>query len=215
MLTVRTVELGPFGSNCHLVADTKTGDAIVIDPGDDSPEIAALREPGGFRVERIVCTHGHIDHVSGGAPAREAFGAPLWLHAADLRWLDRLPTQAMAMGFDVPVVPKVDHSPVDGETFTVGGQEARVIHTPGHSPGSISLWFAAAKVLFTGDTLFAGSVGRTDLPGGDSNALVHSIREKLFPLGDDVRFYPGHGPSGLLGEERLHNPFVGEHARRR
>jgi hydroxyacylglutathione hydrolase len=112
-------------------------------------------------------------------------------------------------------VPQVDHSPADGEGFTVGGQEAVVIHTPGHSPGSICLWFAEAKVLLTGDTLFAGSVGRTDLPGGDTQALVRSIREKLFPLGDDVRFFPGHGPPGLLGEERKNNPFVGENARKR
>jgi hydroxyacylglutathione hydrolase len=215
VLTVRTVEIGPFASNCHLVADTKSGDALLIDPGDDSPEIASLREPGGFRVTRIVCTHGHIDHVMGGAPARALFGSPLWLHAGDVPWLLKLPAQVAMFGFDLPAVPQVDHRPADGELFTVGGQEVRVIHTPGHSPGSICLWFAAAKVLFTGDTLFTGSVGRTDLPGGDTQALVRSIRERLFPLGDDVRFFPGHGPSGLLGEERKHNPFVGESARRR
>jgi glyoxylase-like metal-dependent hydrolase (beta-lactamase superfamily II) len=214
LLTVRTAQIGPFGSNCHLVADPKSGEAILIDPGDASPEIAALREPGGFRVTRIVCTHGHIDHVSGGAAARERFGAPLWLHAGDVRWLDALPAQAERFGFEPVETPKVDHQPADGETFPFGGEEVRVIHTPGHSPGSICLYFPAAKLLFTGDTLFLASVGRTDLPGGDTQALVHSIREKLFPLGDDVRFFPGHGPPGLLGEERMNNPFVGENARR-
>jgi hydroxyacylglutathione hydrolase len=212
-LVVRSAELGPFGSNAYLVADPASGEALLVDPGEASPELLALC--AGFRVVRILCTHGHIDHVSGGAPARAELGAPLWLHADDLPWLERLPAQADAFGFDLPEVPVVDHRPADGETFPFGGREGVVIHTPGHSPGSISLWFPADRILFTGDTLFAGSVGRTDLPGGDTKALVASIREKLFPLGDDVRFYPGHGPSALLGDERRKNPFVGDAARLR
>jgi glyoxylase-like metal-dependent hydrolase (beta-lactamase superfamily II) len=117
-------------------------------------------------------------------------------------------------GFDPVEPPSLDARHEDGDTFSVGECEAKVIHTPGHSPGSSCLWFAEEKVLFSGDTLFSGSVGRTDLPGGDFDALFRSIKEKLFALGDDVRFYPGHGPSGSLGDERRSNPFVGESPRR-
>jgi glyoxylase-like metal-dependent hydrolase (beta-lactamase superfamily II) len=161
-------------------------------------------------VVRIFCTHGHIDHVAAGAEARALTGAPLQLHPADEGWLEALPRQAEMFGFDPVSPPTVDHRHADGESFRVGELEARVIHTPGHSAGSCSLLFPSEKVLFTGDTLFAGSVGRTDLPGGDFAALERSIRERLFPLGDDVRFHPGHGPSGTLGDERRANPFVGE-----
>jgi glyoxylase-like metal-dependent hydrolase (beta-lactamase superfamily II) len=210
MLIVRSAVLTPFASNCFLVAERESGEALVVDPGEGSPKVAALREPEGFRVLRVFLTHGHIDHVSGGAEAHRAFDAPLWLHEADVPRLKDLPALAEMFGFDEPEVPAIDHQPRDGETFAVGAQEARVIHTPGHSPGSVCLFFPAAKVLFTGDTLFVGSVGRTDLPGGSFEALRSSIQQKLFTLGDDVRFFPGHGPSGLLGEERVNNPFVGE-----
>jgi glyoxylase-like metal-dependent hydrolase (beta-lactamase superfamily II) len=210
MLVVRSAAVTPFQSNCFLVADPATREAILVDPGDYTPEVAALASAEGFKVTRIVLTHGHIDHVSGGADAKRALGAPLWLHAADQPQLARLGQLAEMFGFGAAEPPPVDHRPEDGERFTVGAEEGRVIHTPGHSPGCVCLWFPASKILFTGDTLFAGSVGRTDLPGGDAGALVRSIREKLFPLGDDVRFYPGHGPSALLGDERRDNPFVGE-----
>ncbi len=214
MLIVRNAVLTPFASNCFLVGERESGEALLVDPGEDSPEIAALCAPEGLRVTRIFCTHGHIDHVSGGAVARRTFGAPLWLHGADVAKLPTLPVQAELFGFDPVEVPAVDHQPQDGETFLLGSQEARVIHTPGHSPGSACVFFPAAKILFTGDTLFVGSVGRTDLPGGSFEAISDSIRRKLFTLGDDVRFFSGHGPSGLLGEERRNNPFVGENARR-
>ncbi|MGB8933226.1 MAG: MBL fold metallo-hydrolase [Anaeromyxobacteraceae bacterium] len=214
MLVVRNAVLTPFGSNCYLVGERESGEALLVDPGEDSPKIAALCAPEGFRVTRILCTHGHIDHVSGGAEAHRAFGAPLWLHAGDVARLPTLPMQAELFGFDPPEVPVVDHQPEDGETFQLGALEGRVIHTPGHSPGSVCVYFPAAKALLTGDTLFVGSVGRTDLPGGSFEAIRRSIQEKLFPLGDDVRFFPGHGPSGLLGDERKNNPFVGERAPR-
>ena len=214
MLVVRSVPLTPFQSNCHLVGDPASREAVLVDPGEYAPQVAAMVREGGFRVTRVILTHGHVDHVSGGAAAAKALGAPLWLHAGDLPQLQRLPQQAAMFGFGDGAPPKIDHQPADGERFTLGAEEARVIHTPGHSPGGLCLWFPASKILLTGDTLFEGSVGRTDLPGGDWAALARSIREKLFPLGDDVRFYPGHGPSALLGEERRTNPFVGERAGR-
>jgi glyoxylase-like metal-dependent hydrolase (beta-lactamase superfamily II) len=213
MLVVRNAVVGPFAANAYVAACDRTGEALLVDPGGETARVLALVEPG-WRVVRIVCTHGHIDHVAGAAEAKEATGAPVSLHAGDAGWLEALPRQAEMFGFEPVVAPAVDHHPGDGESFRVGASEGRVIHTPGHSPGSICLFFPEERLLFSGDTLFAGSVGRTDLPGGDFDALHASITGKIFPLGDDVRFLPGHGPAGVVGEERLSNPFVGEKPRR-
>lgn len=214
MLVVRHAVVGPFAANAYLAACDRTGEAVLIDPGGDVARVLALAEPGGYRVTRIFCTHGHIDHVAGAAEAKARTGAPLALHAADLPWLAALPGQAEMFGFDPVEVPTVDQSPTDGEPFPVGACEGTFLHTPGHSQGSACLVFPDEKLVFTGDTLFSGSVGRTDLPGGDFEALHRSIQSKLFALGDDVRFHPGHGPGGTIGEERRSNPFVGENPRR-
>jgi hydroxyacylglutathione hydrolase len=214
MLVVRHAVVGPFAANSYLAVCSRTGEAVLVDPGGDTARVLALREPGGYRVTRIFCTHGHIDHVAGAAETKALTSAPLQIHPQDEGWLEVLPRQAEMFGFDSAEPVEVDHRHLDDEGFHVGALEAKVIHTPGHSPGSCCLWFPEAKVLFTGDTLFAGSVGRTDLPGGDFDALHRSIRERLFSLGDAVRFYPGHGPAGLLGDERRANPFVGEEPRR-
>jgi hydroxyacylglutathione hydrolase len=213
MLVVRHAVVGPFAANSYIAACSRTGEAVLVDPGGDVARVLGLLEPGQ-RVVRIFVTHGHIDHVAGGAEAKAATGAPLQIHAADEAWLEALPRQAEMFGFEPVRPPAVDHHHEDGEAFRVGDLEARVLHTPGHSLGSCCLWFPEPKVLFTGDTLFSGSVGRTDLPGGDVDALFRSIREKLFTLGDEGRFYPGHGPAGVVGDERRANPFVGEEPRR-
>jgi hydroxyacylglutathione hydrolase len=213
MLVVRHAVVGPFAANSYIAACSRTGEAVLVDPGGDVARVLGLLEPAQ-RVTRIFVTHGHIDHVAGGAEAKAATGAPLQIHAADESWLEALPRQAEMFGFEPVRPPAVDHHHEDGETFRVGDLEATVLHTPGHSLGSCCLWFPQPKVLFTGDTLFSGSVGRTDLPGGDVDALFRSIREKLFALGDEGRFYPGHGPAGTLGDERRANPFVGEEPRR-
>lgn len=213
MLVVRHAVVGPFAANSWLAACDRTGEAVLIDPGGELPRVLALAEPS-WKITRIFCTHGHIDHVSGGAEARRRTGAPLALHADDRPWLEALPRQAEMFGFDPVEPPQVDEEVADGATFRVGALEARVIHTPGHSRGSCCLWFESERQLFTGDTLFLGAVGRTDLPGGDFDALDRSIRERLFELGDDARFFPGHGPPGTIGEERRSNPFVGERPRR-
>lgn len=213
MLVVRSVVVGPFAMNAYVVACGETGEAMLIDPGAEVPRVLALAEPG-WRVGRIFLTHGHVDHVAGAAEAQAATGAPLTIHADDERWLEALPRQAEMFGFPPVAPPRPDRHHADGEAVALGRLAGTVLHTPGHSRGSCCLWFPEARVLFTGDTLFLGSVGRTDLPGGDFDDLARSIKEKLFPLGDDVAFHPGHGPAGLLGDERRQNPFVGEAPRR-
>lgn len=210
MLVVRHAVVGPFAANSYIAACSRTGEAVLVDPGGDVDRVLGMLGPEGFRVVRIFVTHGHIDHVAGGSRAKAATGAPLQIHAGDMSWLDALPRQAEMFGFDPVEAPSVDHLHEHGETFRVGECEGKVLHTPGHSQGSCCLWFEKERVLFTGDTLFQGSVGRTDLPGGDLAALFGSIKERLFTLGDAVHFHPGHGPAGLLGDERRANPFVGE-----
>jgi glyoxylase-like metal-dependent hydrolase (beta-lactamase superfamily II) len=213
MLIVRGVVVGPFAMNAWLAACSETGEAVLIDPGAELPRVLALRQPEGFTVKRILLTHGHVDHAAGAAEAREATGAPVSIHEGDVPWLAMLPRQAAMFGLEEarPLTP--DATLADGEVVTVGRQSATVLHTPGHCPGSVSLWFEEAGVVFTGDTLFQGSVGRTDLPGGDFEQLARSITDKLFTLGHAVKFLPGHGPGGTIGEERLHNPFVGAGAK--
>jgi len=210
MLVVRCAVVGPFAMNAWLAACSETREAILIDPGDEIPRVLALREPEGFTVGRIFLTHGHVDHVAGAAAARAATGAPVTIHRDDEPWLEALPRQAEMFGLGPGIPPAIAHHHADGEGIRVGKLTATVLHTPGHSRGSTCLWFPSEKVVFTGDTLFLGSVGRTDLPGGDFEALARSIQGRLFTLGDDLRFLPGHGPEGTLGEERRSNPFVGE-----
>jgi glyoxylase-like metal-dependent hydrolase (beta-lactamase superfamily II) len=214
MLVVRRAVVGPVAANAYLAACDRTGDAVLVDPGGDLARILGMCEPGGFRIRRVFCTHGHPDHVGDAAAVKERTGAPVSLHAADEHWITAFPEIVRMHGLEPTAAPVVDVRHSDGETFHVGEQPARVIHTPGHSAGSCCLYFPDASVVFTGDTLFSGSVGRTDLPGGDLDALIASIRDRIFPLGDEVRFHPGHGASGVLGDERRLNPFAGEPARR-
>ncbi|MDQ3954678.1 MAG: MBL fold metallo-hydrolase [Actinomycetota bacterium] len=202
-------EVGPLACNCYVVGDEASKEAIVIDPGGDAEELAAELAALELKVTAIVATHAHFDHIVAAEHLRQQTGAPFFLHADDhviLDWFEE--SGLLFLGTRLPPPPEVDTSPDEGDVLRAGSLELQVLHTPGHSPGSISL--VAPEVVFAGDTLFNGSVGRTDLPGGDSDTLVRVIKNKLFPLGEDVTVYPGHGPPSTLGEEKRFNPFVGD-----
>jgi glyoxylase-like metal-dependent hydrolase (beta-lactamase superfamily II) len=215
MLVVRNAVVGPFAENTYLVGDSESREALLLDPGGDVDRVLAMSEPGAFQVKRIFLTHGHIDHVAGCAEASRRLGAPCQIHREDASWLEAVPQQAEMFGFDdAREAPAPEHFHEDDEAVVLGEHAGRVLHTPGHTRGSCCLVFEKARTIFVGDTLFAGSVGRTDLPGGSFDQLERSIRDRLFTLGDEVRFFPGHGPGGTLGDERRNNPFVGEQTRR-
>lgn len=209
--------VGDLSCNCYLVADPQTRQAVVIDPGDDGGRILEAIGTHKLDLVAVVATHAHFDHILAAETLRAATGAPFHLHAADTDLLAWLPASLeMFLGITTPVAPpEVDRRLSDGDEIAVGGSGLQVIHTPGHSPGSVSLLSPEqgedGPVLFSGDTLFAMSVGRADLPGGDPDVLVDSIRRRLFPLGD-MPVYPGHGPATTLDRERVNNPFVGEGA---
>lgn len=200
-------EVGPLACNCYIVGDEATKQAIVIDPGGDEDELAEAIASKELMVVAIVATHAHFDHIIAAQRLRELTGAPFYLHDADRVLLDWMQTSGrLFLGVDLPPAPDVDRSAPEGELLSAGDLRLEVLHTPGHSPGSISL--IADDSIFSGDTLFAGSVGRTDLPGGDTSLLLKTISDKLFEFGDDVPVYPGHGPSTTIGEERRFNPFL-------
>ena len=206
-------EVGPLACNCYVVGDDATKQAIVIDPGGDADELAGEIAAQGLTVTAIVATHAHFDHLIAAQRLREVTGAPFHLHHDDVPLLDWYQESGlMFLGVELPPPPEIDTRPQEGDVLTAGAASLEVLHTPGHSPGSLSLLGRGdgSPVLFAGDVLFAGSVGRTDLPGGDTRTLVDVIRSKVFPLGDDVTVYPGHGPATTVARERTANPYVGE-----
>jgi glyoxylase-like metal-dependent hydrolase (beta-lactamase superfamily II) len=198
--------VGPLGCNFYLVGDPETREAIAIDPGGDPELLDKAIASHGLKITAIVATHAHFDHVLAAEYLRERTGAPFYLHDADkpvLSWLQE--SGRLFLGIELPPPPDVDSSAREGELLTAGSAELEILHTPGHSPGSISL--VGSGAVFSGDTLFAGSIGRTDLPGGDADALLRAVREKLFALDDEMPVFPGHGPATTLGEEKRSNPF--------
>jgi len=209
-LLVHQLSVGPLQVNCFLVACQRTREAMVIDPGEDGPRILQLAESNGYQVKKIVNTHGHFDHIGANQPVKEATGAVLMMHEADLPLLQNARNHAQAYGLTVSPSPDPDKFLNEGDIFSVGEQSFSIFHVPGHSPGSICL--LSDGHLFVGDVLFAGSVGRTDLPGGDFDALIEGVREKLFRLPADTIVHPGHGPDTTIGREKQTNPFVGDGA---
>jgi hydroxyacylglutathione hydrolase len=203
-----TFPVGMLQCNCSILGDEQSREAIVVDPGYEVPRILATLAKHGLTVKQIVVTHAHIDHIASAMELRRLTGAPILYNKADLPLTAMMNVQAAWLGVPEPEVAPPDHSPADLEGVSVRGVEAQVIHTPGHTEGSLCLLVPAEELLLAGDTLFAGSVGRTDLPGGSHGKLIESIRERLLPLPDATVVVPGHGPETTIGEERVSNPFL-------
>ncbi|MBZ6077537.1 MBL fold metallo-hydrolase [Microvirga puerhi] len=203
------IPVTPFEQNCTLLWNDSTKKGAVIDPGGDLDRIRKVIDESGVTVEKIILTHGHIDHAGGATQLKEDLGVPIeGPHEADRTLLEHLPEQGRAYGFDGVRAVMPDRWLKEGDTVTVGGLVMDVLHCPGHSPGSVVLVSRDDRFALVGDVLFNGSVGRTDLPGGDGAALIHAIKTKLLPLGDDVTFICGHGPMSTIGQERATNPFL-------
>lgn len=205
-LAIVTLPNGQFMENCYLVADQATGDAVMVDPGEDTDAFLAELSRRGWRLQAIWLTHAHIDHVAGVGPVHEATGAPILLHPADRPLYDNAPQQGLWFGMRLAPLPTPHGALASGQVLRVGGSEFQVVETPGHSPGSVSL--VGPGMVFSGDALFAGSIGRTDLPGGDYDTLIGSIRTGLLTLPDDTVVLSGHGPETTIGRERRTNPFL-------
>jgi hydroxyacylglutathione hydrolase len=203
-----TFPVGPLRCNCTLLANLETLDAIVVDPGDEIADILARLSRHHLTLRQIVVTHAHIDHIGGAAQLKRITDAPVLFHQADLPILAMLEMQAGWLGIPTPEQVALDQSAEDGLSAGIPGLDAEVIHTPGHTPGSICLLFPKQELLLAGDTLFAGSVGRTDLPGGDTKALLRSIHTRLLALPENTLVVPGHGEETTLGHERETNPFL-------
>lgn len=199
-------ELGDFGTNCYIVACPETNKAMVIDPGTPDPWIKKTVAQFHLQVELILLTHGHLDHIGGVEWVKSWSQAPVWIHEADSKYLTSPALNGSALYGQPIVAPRADRLLRGGETIAVGNQSFQVLHTPGHTPGGISLYTPGH--LVAGDTLFAGSVGRTDLAGGNHASLIKAIKEKLLPLPPETVVYCGHGPTTTIGDEKEYNPFV-------
>jgi len=212
-LNYKIIPVTPFEQNCSLIWCSETMKGALVDAGGDIEKLLASAAKLGITIEKLLLTHGHIDHAGGAGELATTLGVPIEGPQQEERfWLDQLPAQSRMFGFP----PVQDVKPTrwlnDGDTVTVGNESLQVLFTPGHTPGHVVFFHGPSKLAIVGDVLFAGSIGRTDFPRGDHKTLIASIHNKLWPLGDDVSFIPGHGPMSTFGEERRNNPFVGDNA---
>jgi glyoxylase-like metal-dependent hydrolase (beta-lactamase superfamily II) len=200
--------VGPLACNCSVIGDERTREAMVIDPGDDLERVLAAVRKHGLTAKLIIVTHAHIDHIGGAAKLEELTGAPILMNKNDSPQLKLLDLQAAWVGMRAPQATKIDQSIGDGDTVQAGELSASVMHTPGHTEGSVCLYFEPQKKLIAGDTLFAGSIGRTDLPGGNFDKIMRSLHQRVLALPDETIVVPGHGPFTTIGNERETNPFL-------
>lgn len=206
----KILPVGPLQCNCSIIGDETTHEAMVIDPGDDIEDIAAIIERHKLQVKQIVITHAHIDHVGGAMKLRARTGAPILLNQNDYALLKMLDVQASWLGMQSPGEVKIEADLAHDQKLSTGSLSANVMHTPGHTEGSVCLYFPAEKLLIAGDTLFARSIGRTDLPGGSFEKIMRSLHDRVLTLPDETAVIPGHGPATTIGEEREENPFLKE-----
>lgn len=205
------IPVTPYQQNCSLLVCEETGRAALVDPGGEVPRLRAALAERGVTLEKIFLTHGHMDHCAAADLVRKEFGVPIeGPQKEDRFWIERLPEWCQRAGFPPADAFEPDRWLEDGEQVRFGAQVLEVLHCPGHTPGHVVFFHRAARLALVGDVLFKGSIGRTDFPRGDHDTLVRAIRDKLWPLGDDVTFVPGHGPTSTIGEERLTNPFVAD-----
>jgi len=211
-MIVETQAVGPFFKNGFVVGCEATKEAVLIDPGDEVPSLLAFAARENLAIRHILLTHAHVDHVTGVAAAKRALGVPVYLHPDDLFLYEHAVQSGAMFGLSVEPQPPIDVYYAPGDVIAFGEYEVRPHHTPGHCPGGVCLQVGRkgepGKELFVGDTLFAGSIGRTDLPGGDHDVLIASIRDVLFLFGDEAVVHPGHGPDTTIGRERRTNPFL-------
>ena len=203
MLTV-----GPFQENCYIIGDEEAGVGAIVDPGDEAARITLAVEQTDLEIGSIIVTHAHIDHVGAVAALVDEYACRVLMHAEAEPMLKQLPTQAIMMGLRFGKVPKVDHRIGEEEVLEVGALRLRALYTPGHAPGHLAFYVEEEGLVLSGDALFAGSVGRVDLPGGSMEVLMRSIEERLMTLPDETTVYPGHGPQTTIGNERASNPFL-------
>ena len=202
------IPVGPLQCNCSIIGDENTRQAIVIDPGDDIDQVQAVVGKHNLTVQQIVITHAHIDHVGGAMKLRQLTGAPILLNQQDHGLLKMLDMQAAWVRMPAPGKVEIDQPLAEGDKIRAGSLEATVLHTPGHTEGSVCLYFPAQQKLIAGDTLFAGSIGRTDLPGGNLEKIMASLHQRVLSLPDETIVVPGHGPLTTIGDERENNPFL-------
>jgi hydroxyacylglutathione hydrolase len=200
--------VGMLQCNCSIFGDEQSREAIVVDPGDNIEDIVAILGKHSLKVKAIVITHAHIDHIGGAAKLKALTGAPVHMNQEDAELYDRLDVQAGWLGMETPEKTGIDTAAREGDSLKLGSAEFQVLHTPGHTQGSISLWIPAENKLVAGDTLFRDSIGRTDLPGGDGRQILRSIHSKLLTLPADATVIPGHGPNTTIGREKERNPFL-------
>lgn len=207
-MLIESLPVGPFAVNAFIVAGEPGGDAALIDPGDEVDRIEARVRELGVTPRAVLCTHAHLAHVAHSREVAERFDVDVHLHAEDRFLLAQLPERLLLFGLPPNSPPEIGREIEHGQRLELGTLEIEVVHTPGHSPGSVCFWAPAARTVFTGDTLFRGAIGRTDVPGGSQEQLLESIRGRLFALGDDAVVHSGHGTATTIGEERVSNPFV-------